>query len=288
MASRRSVRIIAQLTGMMFIIVFMSSGMRLFSYFALTNASTPYPMRKIRLDFKGVLQVFVPSGCFLMGSDTRYDPMTWADEQPSHNVCISRDYWLDRDEVTNESYQKFVDDGGYLKAQYWSSEGWQWLQENKISGPKAYAASYSQPKQARIGINWFEADAYARWRGGRLPSEAEWEYAARGPNSLIYPWGNKWDDSQLNSNTDQSWVGAYNMGCNALEWVWDWYDAKYFEISPKDNPLGPTTGISRVLRGGAWDGVPGCTRAATRKGGYPDDRGDFRGIRVMTTDSPLN
>lgn len=225
------------------------------------NISTPY-ITKTRMGKGNIPQVFVPAGCFTMGSDPAKDNMARQDEQPQHKVCITHDFWIDRDEVTNESYQQFVDDGSYEKPQFWSAEGWHWLEENKIAGPKIYDSSLNQPKQTRIGINWYEASAYANWRGGRLPSEAEWEYAARGPQSPIFPWGNQWDGNNMNYTSGQSWVGAYNMGCNALEWVADWYDPNYYQISTENDPSGSTTGVSHILRGGYWDGFPSCTRVA--------------------------
>jgi formylglycine-generating enzyme required for sulfatase activity len=245
---------------------------------------TPYTI-KTRTDTRGISQVFVPAGCFMMGSNSMQDNMSRRDEQPQHEVCITTDFWIDQYEVTNERYQSFVEDGGYIKRQYWTEDGWHWLQENKITEPNVYTAPFNHPKLTRIGLNWYEASAYAKWRGGQLPTEAQWEYAARGKESFIYPWGNPRNGNELDTDIDRSWVGAYQMGCNALEWISDWYGSTYYETSPKDDPLGSQAGDVHVLRGGQWDGVPDCIRAAYRKGGYPYDRGDYRSVRII---SPIN
>src|SRR5262249_39535266 len=135
------------------------------------------------------------------------------------------------------------------------------------------------PTQPRAGITWYEADAYARWRGGRLPTESEWEYAARGPDDNIYPWGNTFDPTKLNycdqpcpyvwadkqhsdghlhsASVDSypegvSWVDAYNMAGNAWEWCADWYYSAEYSLKIQDDPTGPDSGILKCIRGGAW------------------------------------
>src|SRR5262249_39710067 len=149
----------------------------------------------VRADDHGIQQVWVPSGSFLMGSEGGLE--TRSDEQPLHEVHISSGFWLDQYAVTNATYQEFVEDNGYTTRQYWSNSAWISLTDNHIKGPGDYTG-FAGAQQPRGGVSWYEADAYARWRGGRLPTEAQWEYAARGPQALIYPWGNDYQDKLAN------------------------------------------------------------------------------------------
>jgi formylglycine-generating enzyme required for sulfatase activity len=237
--------------------------------------------------------VWVPAGCFQMGSDPAKDKAAAKEEQPMHEVCITHGFWLDQFLVTNAAYDQFVKDGGYTKNEYWSPDGWKWLQTNRIKGPQN-AAKFSDPNHPRIGVSWYEADAYARWRGGRLPTEAEWEYAARGPKSPIYPWGDTWDKTRANVNSagvtvvvtyaqGKSWVGAFDMSGNVWQWVSDWYLDTYYEQMVKDDPQGPPGAGSHTLRGGAWDYTETYARSANRYDLAPDSRGFDIGFRVVTS-----
>lgn len=210
-----------------------------------------------------------------------------------HEVCITRGFWLDQFLVTNAAYDQFIKDGGYTKKEYWSDDGWKWLQTKKIKGPQN-ASKFTDPQFPRVGVSWYEADAYARWRAGRLPTEAEWEYAARGPNSPIYPWGDTWDKTRANVNSagvtvvstyekGKSWAGAYDMSGNIWQWVSDRYLNTYYEQRVKDDPQGPSTGTSHTLRGGAWDYSETDARAGNRYDLTPDLRGFDIGFRVVTS-----
>jgi len=151
-----------------------------------------------------------------------------------------------------------------------------------------------------VNVSWDGADAYCRRSGRRLPSEAEWEKAARGPDGSIYPWGNAAPTGQLANFADQSSgssspendgfahsspvgsylagaspYGALDMAGNVWEWVSDWYDANYYANSPAVNPQGPATGSFRVLRGGSWNGDTSFLRAAYRGGDVPYDAVNF-------------
>ncbi|MCC7452015.1 MAG: SUMF1/EgtB/PvdO family nonheme iron enzyme [Anaerolineae bacterium] len=238
--------------------------------------------------------VWVPAGCFMMGSDPAQDTHAQHQEQPQHQVCL-QGFWLDKYEVTNGMYQRFVERGGYRRREYWSAAGWQWVQREQIDGPIGYA-DLAHEWQPRVGISWYEADAYARWYGCRLPTEAEWEYAARGHQAPIYPWGNIWDTRRLNAAYTikratttghyaggKSWVGAYDLAGNVWEWVADWYDAAYYRQAIKTDPPGPTTGIRRVVRGGAWNSSVELVRTAARYGSSPIERGFDLGFRVVCT-----
>lgn len=144
-----------------------------------------------------------------------------------------------------------------------------------------------------IGVPWKAADAYCRWVGKRLPSEAEWEKAARGADSRQYPWGNKEPTSKL-ANYDTSLsrysygdslrpvdsyeagkspYGIYDMAGNAAEWVADWYEEKYYATSPESNPRGPARGQQKVLRGGSFDDPMSLLKSASRESYFPDDKG---------------
>jgi formylglycine-generating enzyme required for sulfatase activity len=235
-----------------------------------------------------------------MGSDPTRDPQARQDEQPAHQVCFTHGFWLDQFTITNAAFDAFVRAGGYQTDIYWSVDGLVWKRSGNISGPDTNCRMLSSdPQQPRVCLKWYEAEAYANWRTQaasdgtvyRLPTEAEWEYAARGPQSLIYPWGNSFDSSRLNYcdkncsepwvdmsvddgyvyaspvNTymnGKSWVNAYDMSGNVWQWVSDWYSHDYYQHSPGYNPTGPTDGITHVIRGGAWDSSPYSLRAAFR------------------------
>ncbi|NJN54985.1 MAG: SUMF1/EgtB/PvdO family nonheme iron enzyme [Anaerolineae bacterium] len=173
--------------------------------------ATPIPKAgDNRVDGWGIEQVWVPAGSFLMGTgDTsNLEPPAWAarilaSEQPQHEVTITQGYWLDKYEVTNAAFQAFVEDGGYLNEEFWSEEGWRWLSRKVVEQLPVSCGDEDEANHPRVCITWYEAEAYARWRGGRLPTEAEWEFAARGPQSLIYPWGNEFDESKAKCRRQQ-------------------------------------------------------------------------------------
>src|SRR5258708_401484 len=251
-----------------------------------------------------------------MGSDPAKDSEAQKEEQPAHDICITKGFWLDQYDVTNAAYDAFVNASGYNTDAYWSVEGLKWKQSNKTTPSDTTGYEYSNDsQQPRICINYYEAEAYANWRTKsardgtvyRLPTEAEWEYAARGPQSPIYPWGNFFDGTRLNfcdtncfeswadrtvddgyavtspvsKYTDgKSWVNAYDMAGNVFQWVEDWYDGNYYLNSPKYDPTGPTSGSARVLRGGSWNWVQFFTRSEYRWFLHPFHREYFIGFRL--------
>lgn len=283
--------------------------------FALLQApdATPEPEERqagdTRTDEHGVEQVWVPAGCFMMGS-TREDiqailqesPPAWMrnefpSEQPQHEVCITQGYWIDKTEVTNASYQAFIDAGGYTTQDYWSEDGWEWLGKQDASSLPDACVEETPDNHPRVCVTWYEVEAYAKWRGGSLPTEAQWEYAARGPESRIYPWGNEWDAAKANvvestklTPVDTypdgaSWVGALDMAGNAMEWVQDWLDTDYYDVSPKDDPTGPESGRQKVEKGGWWGSNPFAARAAYRHFEDPPTYQDHHiGFRIVSAE----
>jgi formylglycine-generating enzyme required for sulfatase activity len=226
------------------------------------------------------------------------DPPGWAgaelsSEQPAHDVQLTRGFWIDRFEVTNAAFDAFVAAGGYAERSYWSERGLSWLDRQDESLPVECAES--APGHPRACITWYEAEAYAAWRGGRLPTEAEWEFVARGPGSLIYPWGDEWDPNLANivdsdgtvpvgSYPDgASWVGALDMSGNVMEWVADWWGYDYYEEMVGVDPPGPDSGNKKVEKGGWWGSVPYVGRAAYRHFEDPPTYQDHHiGVRIAS------
>ena len=214
----------------------------------------------------GMLMVYVPAGEFEMGSDDGND-----DAQPVHAVSLDG-FWLDRTEVTY--------------AQYWSCEEAGGCERPPaMTGRRAEWDHYDNEEYGKHPIwfvTWELADAYCAWAGGRLPTEAEWEYVARGPEGYTYPWGNSDPDCDkanfkhgmlcVGDSTPvgthpagASWCGAQDMAGNAHEWVADWYATDYYATSPPKNPTGPTSGSQRVVRGGHENATRVTIRGYTRQ-----------------------
>jgi formylglycine-generating enzyme required for sulfatase activity len=278
---------------------------------AATLAPTPIPSDgstagEERTDASGIKQVWVPAGTFTMGTDAKaiaaleaQSPPDWVapefpSEQPAHEVTLTKGYWIDKDEVTNAAFAAFVDAGGYANQSLWSADGLAWLRTKDASRLPLHCQG-DVADHPRMCLTWFEAEAYAAWRGGRLPTEAEWEYAARGPKSTVYPWGDTFDRDKanvLNSIAPKpvgsypagaSWVGANDMSGNAMEWVADWLGVDYYATSPKTDPTGPATGEIKVEKGGWWGSNEFVARSAYRHYEDPPTYGDKHiGFRVAS------
>ena len=216
--------------------------------------------------------VHVPAGEFEMGSTTGDN-----DEQPVHRVYLD-EYWIGQTEVTNAQYALCVSAGGCT-----APSNSRWQDSNYRDHPVTH-------------VDWDRARAYCAWAGVRLPTEAEWEKAARGTDGRIYPWGNSAPDDRFanygniidgttpvgNYPEGASPYGALDMAGNVWEWVNDWYDSDYYSQSPSENPQGPATGESRVLRGGAWVYDDDSVRSAYRYiDGLPDYWNNVFGIRCV-------
>lgn len=216
----------------------------------------------------GVLMVSVLGGTFSMGSNER------GNEQPIHNVTLDA-YYIDLNEVTNGAWAICVEDGICNPP----------ADTNAYDGTPYYGVSKFDDYPV-IYVSWFDADTYCQWRGARLPTEAEWEMAARwNPETgseRMYPWGDEWNKARLNYcdssclltdapfrdlDFDDGWphtspvgtfsegasaVGALDMAGNVAEWVSDWYSGDYYKVSPSKNPTGPVRGAGRGVRGGGW------------------------------------
>ena len=222
-------------------------------------------------DFDGVTMVLVPAGCFNMGSDIDMGiDDGFNDERPIHEICLDEPFWIDKYEVTQAQFQR-------------------------LGGIQATAPGFFGNDRPTVNITWFEARDFCVLRGGRLPSEAEWEYAARGPESWVYPWGDAWDENNVvwNRSGSQgtesvgtipagiSWVGALDMSGNVWEWTNSLYAGyPYSAEDGRERDTGTDTSILRVLRGGSWDGYgPVVPRASLRFGFFPLDGGVNIGFR---------
>jgi formylglycine-generating enzyme required for sulfatase activity len=204
--------------------------------------------------FNGVGMVLVPAGCFQMGSTEdqlieatyRCEKFMGAGrctedflvEQPVHEVCFENPFWVDHLEVSNRAYGS--------------------MNQTNSNSPYPFDRSWGWPRE---NISWAEANAFCKARGARLLTEAEWEYAARGPDALIYSWGNEFDPAMVNWDSGSpyptgekeewlSWVGAYDLAGGVAEWVSDWY-GPYSAHSQLD-PQGPNSGTLHIVRGGHW------------------------------------
>ena len=218
----------------------------------------------------GRQSVSVAGATFWMGSGLHEGA---ADEHPRHEVSVSS-FALDRTEVTNMRYASCVA-AGVCKAPSYSSS----------QQRKHYFDDPAFEDYPVIFVSWSQADAFCHWAGGRLPTEAEWEFAARGPSPSVrlYPWGDERPDcAHANmagcvGDTDRvgqrllgaSPFGAQDMAGNVWEWTQDWYDAHYYEMAPSADPGGPVQGTLKVMRGGCWMSGPDAVRVSCRKAELP-------------------
>lgn len=225
----------------------------------------------------GMQLVHVPAGVFWRGSEIS-EPQSRSDEKPKQAIYLD-EFWIDLSEVTNSMYAGCVREGVCDMPSQSSS------QRNLF-----YFGREAFNEYPVIYVSWSDADRYCRWAGRRLPSEAEWEKAARGVDGRIYPWGNEYAsgllanfDSQVGDTTrtgsypgGASPYGVLDMAGNVAEWVADWFDPNYYLSAAVINPLGPEQGEFRVQRGGSWLSQTHVIRTAYRLWNYPDS--SFEGI----------
>lgn len=252
--------------------------------------------------YKDMPFVYVPAGCFVMGSTSEQvdeamafckqsrqdcDPAWFQDEAPAHEVCLSA-FWLAQTEITNAQYAACVRAGACTPPS-----------QRTFFDDDLYA------DHPVVYVDWHQAQAYAAWLGGSVPTEAQWEYAARGPESWEFPWGNQhdplrynfcdtnclyeWRDATYNDGYAQtsrvnaypggaSWVGALDMAGNVNEWVADWYGP--YALLPNQDPPGPSNGTYRAGRGSSWGALSFRARAAFRTLEYPGFAEANHGFRI--------
>ncbi len=208
---------------------------KVLSFLFLITACRSQPAASIRRES----MVVVPAGWFLMGQNE--GPRS---NQPQREVYLDS-FVIDKTEVTNEEFAGFLEETGNQKA---------------VEEPE------TQANAPVVGVLWREADAYCHWAGKRLPTEAEWEKAARGTDGRRYPWGNEWEPDHANVKESgfggvqpvgsypagASPYGVLDMAGNAAEWVADFFDFTYYRYAPDHNPMGPDKIMDHVLRGGSW------------------------------------
>jgi len=227
-------------------------------------------------DVDSMVMVSVPAGEFVMGTADP-TPLT-TDEAPQHTVDLDA-FWIDRTEVTNAMVARCVEAG-----------------KCKKPGSVNFGAAEFADHPV-VSVTWDEAKTYCEWAGRRLPTEAEWEKAARGTDGRTYPWGNDAPDSVIGVPTgegpadtiavgsvpaDVSPYGALGMFTGVPTWIADWYDENYYANSPSKNPQGPPSAVQppqRAIRGGGWGAPPEFARLANRSGSLPDVRSAAIGFR---------
>jgi formylglycine-generating enzyme required for sulfatase activity len=196
------------------------------------------------------------------------DRKDYLEEGPAHKVNLSG-FAIDKLEVTQAEFDKCVA-AGKCKA------------NKKFDG-------FAGPAQPVVGVDWNDAVSYCAWAGKRLPTEAEWEKAARGTDGRVYPWGDDFDEKKINAGERSAPVGscpagaspygALDMAGNVWEWVADWYAADYYAKSPAKDPTGPASGATRVVRGGSWAGARVAMRTTSRFDVAPTGRSVDIGLR---------
>jgi formylglycine-generating enzyme required for sulfatase activity len=221
--------------------------------------------------------VVVPAGEFLMGSAAGD-----SDEQPEHKVYVDS-FSMDVYEVTVGQYAAFLQAKGIDQPSDWKT----------MNQP-------AHQKRPIANVDSTDASAYCKWAGKRLPTEAEWEKAARGTDGRLYPWGNdpptplhanfgktEWNNHGVLApvgtfEAGKSPYGIYDMAGNVWEWVSDWYDYNYYKVSPAQNPTGPSSGGTKAIRGGSWYSNPRAMRSSNRSLISPTDQG-LNGFRCAKT-----
>lgn len=251
-----------------------------------------------RLADENANEVWIGGATFLMGAQARsrkrprFDPDARDDECPTHFVTVSG-FWIDRYPVTVGQYAHFVESGGYRNDPCWTPAGREWRDSRSRTDPDDWVGQLEHTNRPVVNVTWFEADAYAAWAGKRLPTESEWELAARGRNGRRFPWGDDRPaehhasfDGRTSSPTPVGiyprgatrW-GVFDLAGNILEWCSDWYGTYPSKLVA--DPLGVSQGYARVTRGGAFYFDVLALRAACRRSYGPGFANDFLGFRCV-------
>jgi len=239
-----------------------------------------YSVHTFRTGGDGATRVLIPGGTFTRG--TRSETGEY-DERPAREVSL-KPYYINLYEVTNQQYAAFIRATGHR-------------QQNVM----VFFDDLSQlmgPTQPAVGVSWFDATAYCTWAGGRLPTEAEWERAARGEDERQWPWGNQFREGYANvrGNEDgyqysapvgsfeagRSPYGLYDMAGNVSEWVSDWYDEFYYREGEVTLPKGAEEGTAKVIRGGSWNDPPSAARTTKRMAIAPGRTDAIIGFRCAS------
>jgi formylglycine-generating enzyme required for sulfatase activity len=217
----------------------------------------------LELDFDGVAMVLVPNGCFMMGSNTQIGNRTYEAQQPVHEQCFNMPFWIDKYEVTQEQFQRF-------------------------GGVKAETYNYTDNNFPVTSITWFEANTFCALRGGKLPTEREWEYVARGPSNFVYSWGNYFIETNINSSIPTivgtkpegaSWVGVMDMNGNVTEWTSSLYQPyPYYTDDGRERDTGNDKSVERTIRGFALGSM---FRSSERQGESPSSESGLLGFRCV-------
>jgi formylglycine-generating enzyme required for sulfatase activity len=250
----------------------------------------------------GLRYVWIAEGGFLVGC-SKFDADCVSDEKPSHEVTVSKGFWLGQTEVTVGAYRRFVTDAHRN------------MPPDPGFGDRALNPGWTESKMPIVNVDWNESKAYCEWAGGRLPTEAQWEYAARGgTNDARYgtlakiAWTGEnagvqhLDTTALRKRDEAGYLyhlsenrnsfhavgllspnslGIYDMLGNVWEWTADWYGDRYYQGPERFDPVGPATGDAKVLRGGSWTNVPNDVRVSVRGRRSPSARSVDAGFRCV-------
>jgi len=249
-------------------------------------AQAAEPLAPMLTGKDGAPMALIPEGPFPMGVPHAARD-GGVDERPNHEVFVDN-FYMDLYEMTNGRYLQFVTETGHRVPQHPTDDS------------KGLWKGNMMPESVTdlpvINVDWFDAEAYCRWAGKRLPTEAEWEKSAKGPNDWRFPWGNV-EPTMEHANFNQTWrgeatlvqvgiyekgkspYGIYDVAGNVWEWVADWYEADYYHKSPPRNPQGPETGKYKAVRSSGWQGETPQVRVFTRIKSLPTDRNNSTGFR---------
>ena len=261
----------------------------------------------------------IPAGYFLQGSTEAqieyleklaegtvgFSQGKLTDEIPQHSTYLDT-FWLDIYEVTNVQFSEFVESSGYITTAENKGKSYVW-DPRTHDGEDVPGADWRHPEGPQsnidgrslypvVHISWDDANAFCEWAEKRLPTEAEWEKAARGTEGSLYSWGNEWHDMWCNHSIEVgsalfpvgsfpncvSPYGNFDLLGNVFEWVADWYDPNFYNGGVDENPQGPEVGVNRVRRGGSWGTRAGFIHAAWRNFALPESTSNTTGFRCAS------